>query len=448
MSENEKRKAGTTADDASVASSLFVANEAKSEALLTPVKDQNANDLDEASRTISGNPQGHGFYAEVHHTTTHRINGFDTDDSIEVTRLGSNEFASPDILSSTGDPYNLKFYATPSDTFRAISKPEYDGQIGVVPSDQLQEVLAIRDERISAALESGDIDLADRLAHLQVTDHVGQSEPLSYSEARDGADSIRNGDVPEWADSYGIDDLGERSLEAAGLSLVVDLGPQVASDVYAILRGETSIGDASGRLLANVKRRGGKAALTSGAKAAASGGLVYFEDLDPTGATLFVTLSFEVGKHAFAYKNGEITLEEFKRLSTKSIVDKGSSVLLTSAAVTLFGPVGLITPFIIGKLTSDAKQRQQMAEALKGCFDEAETLIQRQVGILSRSQVILTLAADTVGQTGQTIVSSERAEQSIARAADGLTKIIADQEAEQKRIADRRERRNGRESAR
>lgn len=399
---NEKKIDNSVlSDDVSIASSMFIAIEADHEVPLIPIKEENADLLDGARNLIGVPKSGHGFYAEVHHTATRNLNGFEAGSDVHATRFGSNELGSPDIGLDSGEQYNLKYYKTASETLKAaINKAEYAGQILVPPSDQLDDIQSLRAQWYEQAVERGDTDLAQRLDTLHVSSSVEghddiAGDALSYSEAQDGAHLVRDGGSPDFADPYGWDDLGEHSADAAGLALAANLLPDMANEIKAAWHGKKSISDVSKDFGNALRTHGLKVGGQSFVKSGLSGALAATDEIDPTGAVLIVTLTFEIGKHALALNSGEIDIVEFKRLASRTIFDKGGSILLTSGAVALLGPAGLITPIIVGKLVANARVRGQVSSALNSVFSEAESLVRNQLEILAASKISLAYAQDT-----------------------------------------------------
>lgn len=430
---NEKNPSNSRlSDDVSISSSIATANEADHEVPLNPIKEENEHLLDEAKNHIGVEKTGHGYYAEVHHAATHNLNAAEAGSDSHATRFGSNWLGSPDIGDGSGGLYNLKYYSTASETLKAaLDKPEYVGQTLVPPSDQFQEIQSLKDQLYAQAMVNGDTEYAHRLSSLQVSESVGghdgiASDPLTYSDAHNDAELVRNGGTPDFADSYEFTDLGERSIEAAGISLAVNLLPEIK----AALQGKKSISEVSKGLGNALRTRGLKVGGEAFVKSGLSGALAATDEFDPTGAVLIVTLSIEIGKHALALKNGAIDIDEFKRLSSRTIVDKGGSILLTSGAVALLGPVGLITPIIVGQLVANAKIRGQVSSALEGAFVEAETLIRRQLTILETSDQTLSYAKNTsnIGQR-----ASDFAAEGIV-ASENIIDILEKKQAEQEAI--------------
>lgn len=398
------KKNGSAAEDSSIASSLFTADEAHREAPLASVKAENAEMLDEARPSI-GSPQGHGFYAEAHHAGTYNVNAVRMGSDDSATRLGSTEYASPDIQLNSGETYNLKFYNSPDGTYSAgTDKIEYGGQTLVGPSDQMDEVKELHGQSI----ENDGSNYAEHFANMKISDRIDDghgvtSDPLSYGDSKNGTESIRDGNSPDWANPWGADVLGERSLEAAGLALAVDLLPSIYNGIAAAIRGKKSIAEVSSEWTGHLKERGLKVALPTAGKAAASGALAAIDGMDATGATLIVTLSYEIGKHAIDFTNGKIDKATFQKLAARVITDKGSSILLTAGALALLGPVGYLTPIIVGQLVANAAIKGQIVDTLKGAFEDSENIIRRQIRLLEQSNATLVVASNSINNNSNVI---------------------------------------------
>lgn len=208
-------------------------------------------------------------------------------------------------------------------------------------------------------------------------------------------DSIHNTIAPEPSYLSQLTELGSESMEAAGLSLAVNLLPELASGTAAALRGEKSIAEVANSIGNKLKASGLKVGGDTFAKSGLSGVLANTDAFDPTGAVLVVTLAVDIAKHAFALDKGEIGSDEFTKRAKETIVNKGSSILLTSAAIGLVGPAGLITPLIVASLIKNAKVREQVSSSLDAAFADAEELIRKQIEILKTSQQTYEYAQET-----------------------------------------------------
>jgi hypothetical protein len=443
MANENKSGKSQIVDDVSIAASLGIANEAAHEIRLNPAKEANADVLEGAKNHIGVENTGHGYYAEVHHTATYNLNAAEAGFDIHATRFDSYERGSPDIGDDAGGLYNLKFCATPFKTLKAaLDKPEYAGQILVAPSDQIQDIELIKERLYQQALANGDSEYAHRIESLQVSESVGvhdgvTSSPLTYNGSQNEAEFVRNGGTPEFADAYGLDDLGERSLEAAGISLAVSLLPEIQS----AMQGKKSITEVARGFGSALQKRGLKVGGEAFIKAGFSGELAgqlgnvleSSEQLDSTGAVLVVTLSIEIGKHALALKNGEIDLAEFKQLSKKTIISKGGTILLTAGAVALLGPVGYLTPIIVGQLVANEKIRGQVISSLEGAFSEAEALIRNQIRINEKSNLTLSYVQNTNAAVNRT---SSYAQENVA-VAGNISERLKDELSKQEDIRQR-----------
>ena len=183
-----------------------------------------------------------------------------------------------------------------------------------------------------------------------------------------------------------LTELGSDSMEAAGLSLAVNLFPELANGTAAALRGEKSITEVVSSIGNKLKTSGLKVGGDTFVKSGLSGVLANTDAFDPTGAVLVVTLAVDIAKHAFSLNSGEIGSDEFTKRVKETIVNKGSSILLTSAAISLVGPAGLITPLIVASLIKNAKIRQQVSSALDAAFSDAEELVRKQIEIIMAAE--------------------------------------------------------------
>lgn len=247
---------------------------------------------------------------------------------------------------------------------------------------------------------------------------------------KDKIDSII---APEPSYLSQLTELGSESMEAAGLSLAVNLLPELANGTAAALRGEKSITEVISSIGNKLKTSGLKVGGDTFAKSGLSGVLANTDAFDPTGAVLVVTLAVDIAKHAFALNKGEIGSDEFTKRAKETIVNKGSSILLTSAAIGLVGPAGLITPLIVASLIKNAKVREQVSSSLDAAFADAEELIRKQIEILKTSQQAYEYAQET-NSSGQQ--ASDSADAGI-NASKRSIKALEDKLAKQAEIKNR-----------
>lgn len=189
---------------------------------------------------------------------------------------------------------------------------------------------------------------------------------------------------PIASDFSKVTDIGSSSLTAASLSLAVTILPEIVSGTLAAIQGKKTALEVVESIGGKLKTHGLQVGTEAFAKSGLSGVLATTSAFNPTGAVLVVTLSIDIGRHVLAFKNGEIDLEEFKKRSQRSVVEKGGTILLTSGAMTLVGPAGLIVPIIVSAMITNSKLRDQISSAMGSVFADAEELVRRQIDAINK----------------------------------------------------------------
>ena len=271
------------------------------------------------------------------------------------------------------------------------------------------------------------------LAGGSIGHEIGKNLDAIKDQAEEAQAVINSTISPEPSYFSQLTELGSESMEAAGLSLAVNLLPELASGTAAALRGEMTIAEVANSIGTKLRTNGLKVGGDAFAKSGLSGVLASTDAFDPTGAVLVVTLAVDIAKYAFALNKGEINSDEFAKLAKETIVNKGSSILLTSAAIGLVGPAGLITPLIVASLIKNAKIREQVSSALDAAFANAEELIQKQIEIIRASQQTNSYAQET-SSSGQQ--ASDAADAGI-NASKSSIKALEDKLAKQNEIRNR-----------
>jgi hypothetical protein len=327
----------------------------------------------DAERVITRNESGGaGFYAEAHHTASLNVDANAQQSTVQAERLGSSEFASADIWLSTGEQYNPKFYATASDSYRAGAEviengtAKYQGQTIIVPSDQLDEVRRMHQAAIEGA---GSAAEEAALRSIRFEDHIDahgvQSQPLTYGEARKGAEDMREGDLPAYAgEEFSLSEsVAEGALLAGAMAAVVGAGPQLIDLAARVWRGQIdrsgAVEQARALLADPAIRTIMKAASLRGAGAATVTGL---EFLDPAGAAFAVNVLVDVIQQIKRLRDGEIVQAELGEQLAAKLKDRALYTFLTAGSVALVGAVGLLVPIVIRRMIQEDRQRSELIE--------------------------------------------------------------------------------------
>jgi len=237
-----------------------------------------------------------------------------------------------------------------------------------------------------------------------IADEIGKMVQSGSSSVYEKIDAITS---PFPSDLSNLTHVGSSSLTAASLSLAATVLPEMVSGVLAAIEGKKTVLEVAESIGRKLKTHGLQVGTEAFVKSGLSGVLAATPAFDPTGAVLVVTLSIDIGRHALALRNGEIDLEEFKKRSQKSVVEKGGTILLTSGAMILVGPAGLIVPIIVSTLIANAKLRKQIASAMESVFLDAEEMIARQIGAINKLNQIAEFAHEAKTSTEQASASAK-----------------------------------------
>ncbi len=323
-----------------------------------------------------------GDAAEVWHAQTYNI---------DAVRLGREPLATapretiahgPDVVfgPNRADPVQLKYYANPEDTARAVAHPGYAGMTLLVPSGQLPQVQAWLLARADAAQISNP-ELAHRYADAatRLSDHLSRdgsaSLDLTRAQAeelvRDGADgrldleklSLTTRDVIQLSDQ--LREVGEHALQAAAIAAALQLtGYLMAAIRRALDEGSLTASDlaelAEGRS-AVVAKSAFTGTVAGGLTLAAAEGL--FGDaatnLAPESISLLVVLAVNSAISAYRASTGRITWTE----AAFQIAQSGTIVMGAAAGGALGSMVAPGIGTIIGSILGAALTRQSVREA-------------------------------------------------------------------------------------
>lgn len=190
------------------------------------------SDFVDNTAKISGNVNGGaGYFAETHHAASFNVNQADAGLEDRATLINSHAFGSIDILTDSGVAANPKFYATASESYAAGAQlveqdaditAKYAGQSIIVPQDQLDEVSRLHQQQLDWAQQTGNAAQFDALSSIRFSDHVVSSNgvassPLTYQDAQLGAEQVRQGVLPEYAQPATLQDGLVATGEVASL---------------------------------------------------------------------------------------------------------------------------------------------------------------------------------------------------------------------------------------
>lgn len=342
------------------------------------------SDFVDNTAKISGNINGGaGYFAETHHAASFNVNQADAGLEDRATLINSNTFGSIDILTDSGVAANPKFYATASESYGAGAQlveqdsditAKYAGQDIIVPQDQLSEVLRLHQQQLDWAQQTGNVAQFDALSSIRFSDHVLSSNgvassPLTYQEAQLGAEQIRQGALPEYAQPVTLqDDLvatGEAALMSVVFVTAVELAPTLTRVMSNVASGQLALTDAGAALMQQVAGTGVSERIQQGAaKAATAGGLTFFTSMNAGLATFLVTFSWDVHQIYRQYQDGILSKAQMYELIKDAGINRAVVSGLTLAAVSVAGPIGLLVPVLAQWLVQGLAERRQFEHGL------------------------------------------------------------------------------------
>ena len=333
-----------------------------------------------ANGEISGNLKGGaGYFAEVHHTASYNIAADAAGQTQMADRLDSHVYASVDIATPDDRDFNPKYYATPQGSYHAgmVLEPDdtakYAGQTIVVPPEQLVQVQTMHDADMQAAMMDGDQSRLEALQSVQFSDHVTgvdgvASQPLSYMDAQQGAESMRQGLLPGWVGesmSLPMEAL-DGALISAGMYAGVQLAPALLRMAGDLARGQHDKNSVSFEAKAAFellsKDKLAQAAIRGGGAAAVAG----LDLLDPIGAAFVVNALADVIVLAHALQKGELSEIDFQQRLKTTLLDRGLFTGITAGSVWVLGPIGLLVPIAFRLILNNESLR---AETLRYWHD-------------------------------------------------------------------------------
>lgn len=352
-----------------------------------------------------------GFVAERWHSETFNIEAALNGSHERVMFPGSNEFASPDIISSWGAEFGLKYYKSPLETAKAQStsyeeyyrkaiagknvKPSieefyaqrniydinskqhqsiYQAQTRIVPSDQYNYIgtelhrSALREESIRPALADKYKETHQKLADRINSPEGNKSTPLSEEKAKEIARDLKQGEYD--GKKYGlsttemiefehiVNEAIKAGLTAAVITVVIKSVPDIVALLEKVLKQEDITLDefverGFGSLSASTHGfiRGSLAATIS---ATFKSGLAgeYAKKLNPTIIGVITAVTFNIIENSIKLAKGKMTDTEFSNECLKDVL-VGSLAGIGAIAFQTIIPVpvlGLLIGSIVGSI--------------------------------------------------------------------------------------------------
>jgi hypothetical protein len=261
-----------------------------------------------------------------------------------LERLGLNGGGSVDLrLHHEGGhtDFQSKYYRSGAETAKAHARPEYEGQVPVVPGDQLD---AAREE--AARLAAKNVHRPDQAArYADVRDHAttrvegehARSQPLDERDALHIAKDAKKGELDPAAHGLRIEDqvswgdVALQASEAGAIAAAVSAAAAAAPYVARALRQLVADGEIDPEILRSGAWAAGRGAgqgavrgaIAAGVVAAGRAGLLgeALKNVSPPVVGAVVAVAVSTAADAVALRRGDIDAEEFgRRMTTNAIV--------------------------------------------------------------------------------------------------------------------------------
>lgn len=326
-------------------------------------------EIEKAADSDLGLHYAKGFVAEAWHSGTHNIDAVAKGVNARTRIDNSREFASIDISSNWGDKYGLKYYKNGMETAKAQSKsfferyceskskhpghsfseflkergfseedvlkhdPIYQGQIRIVPKDQLEVAVEfLKDKIVKEAASRPELvhkleDTLNNLSDKIKSTQGSESIPLSEEESQVITNEIRRHEFDrnlhgltsenfvEW--EYILRESGEAALNAAVISAILKASPHIWKCLQELLSDGSidpenlkAVGSAALKGSAEGALRGGiAAAITASCKIGLLGESL--KSVNPTVVAAATVIAMRTFHNAIGLYQGKITGVDF-----------------------------------------------------------------------------------------------------------------------------------------
>jgi hypothetical protein len=286
-----------------------------------------------------------GFIAEVWHAETLKVSAAAKgNDDIWATAVRNNK-TGKDIAygnSATASHAELKYYKTAEDTARQLGNPAYSNSQKIVPSDQLDGVIAeshkqsIRNQETRSEVATAYQDTADTVSDRIEVDGI-TSKPLTEKDGKSIAlDFKSDGEIDpdayglntesfiEWSDIFR--ESGSAALNAVAFSAALTAAPHVYRIVAQYIQ--------SGQLDARLIREGASQVFLSSSAAGLRGGLAAvitgsckaglmgqsLKGVSPTVIGMATAMALNSIENSWRYAQGQISGKELAFNSSRDAV--------------------------------------------------------------------------------------------------------------------------------
>ena len=276
-----------------------------------------------------------GWLAEQWHSETLKVSAAARGRSDVFSKVNGANVPGEDINYGTANATRtaeVKYYKTAEDTAKAVSRPEYNDNSKIVPSDQLE---AIKSEAARLALKNKDNRPEQAKAYEDTASNaddrlrVGNatSKPLSEKESLELAKDSKEGNINpdkynlntenfvEWSDV--ARQSGEAALHAAAMSAAIVAAPYIWRTINDFL--ETgkidikSLSDAGGDTFLAASNAGLRSSVAAGITASCKAGLMgdTMKSISPAAIGIATTMTFNTIVYSIQLQQGKITKKEF-----------------------------------------------------------------------------------------------------------------------------------------
>jgi hypothetical protein len=345
-----------------------------------------------------------GDVAEFWHSGTFNINASVRGDSARVNVARSHGLGSADLESSWGDDFGLKYYKSGADSAKQQAKslweryteylaqnrsgqpksfddyvkvlvnidknsPLYNGQIRIIPADQLEEAKRWLERKILEETARGPEQVVRYEETLKlITDKIKNSNgtesiPLTEAESKQLAASTKEADFDpakfgltteeriEW--KYIMQQAYKAGLSAAAISFVLEVAPKLIEILSKLIR--------DGEVDAEDFKRVGFAALNGGSLGFVRGTVasaltiackadkfgLSLKDANPTVIGAIVALTMNTLQDAVLMAFGKMSKQEFANQCIQNLFTASCSLALGSALQALL-PELPVLGFMLG----------------------------------------------------------------------------------------------------
>lgn len=321
-----------------------------------------------------------GFSAEVWHGNTFNIDSALKDKNVRATVSSKNTLGSEDILLSNNTKIGAKYYADANRSAQSQATSLYEGQVRLIPSDQLVDARLYLERRIKEeAAKNPELAKDYREAYNQLSDRIQsegvESSPLNKQQSTELAKKTKNGEYK--AEDDGITEANllknnprallnkslKTGLTAASMTMALELSPELLKMIKAnVENSEYNYSDFIDKL-GDVGQKGTDSFLlgtiTTYIVGSSESGMLgeALENVSSEAIAGLVLIIFNTLKVNVAYTKGDITKAEMlHQISSHTIGVVGAAI--GSAAFQFIPVVGTLVGSMVGSVIANSVYNQ------------------------------------------------------------------------------------------